>query len=133
MNDVEERCAGLALDLQELTVVVAELGLINGELGNLFRHTGSGHGPHHGPDQRIDLLLRIVLDLFLRGARSRNQIRDKCLGVIITLRHDGPSPNHLKPRAKGKLTRPLAPVNSSQKLRIDAACNRFHLRIETSG
>ena len=96
MNDVEECRAGLALYLQEFAVVVAELGFINGELGNFFRHARPRHGPHHRPDQRIDLLLRIVLDLLLRGARARDQIRDKCLGVTIILRHDGPSPNHQK-------------------------------------
>ena len=96
MNNVEEGRAGLALDLQELTVVVAELGLINGELGDFFRNARPRHGPHHRPDQGIDLLLRIVLDLLLRGARSLDQVRDKCLGVTILLRHDGPSPNHQK-------------------------------------
>ena len=59
------------------------------------------HGPHHRSDQRIDLLLRIVLDLLLSGARSRNQIRDKCLGVTIILRHDGLSPNHQKTERLG--------------------------------
>ena len=96
MNDVEEGRAGLALDLQELAVIVAKLGLINGELGNFFRNARPRHGPHHRPDQRIDLLLRIVLDLLLSGARSRNQTCDKCLGVTVILRHDGPSPNHQK-------------------------------------
>ena len=91
-----ERGAGFALDLQEFAVVVAELGFIDSELGNLFCHTRPRHGPHHGPDQRIDLLLRIVLDLFLSGARSRDQIGNKCLGVTNMLRHDGPSPNHQK-------------------------------------
>ena len=68
VNDVEEGGAGFALDLQEFAVVVAELGFIDSELGNLFCHTRPRHGPHHGSDQRIDLLLRIVLDLFLCGA-----------------------------------------------------------------
>ena len=107
MNDVQECRARLTLDLQEFTVVVAELGFINGELSNLFRHAGSGHGPHHCSDQRVDLLLRVVFDLFLRGARSRNQIRDKCLGVTIILRHDGPSPNYQKNRER-RVNRPDA-------------------------
>ena len=38
VNNVEQCRAGFALYLQKFAVVVAELGFIDGKLGNLFRH-----------------------------------------------------------------------------------------------
>ncbi len=85
VDNIEQGRASFTLYFEELTVVVTQLGLINRELRNLLGDPGARYRPDHGSDQRIDLLLRVVLYLLLRRSGTRNQLRDIRLGVATIL------------------------------------------------
>ncbi|MFD2136592.1 hypothetical protein ACFSLT_18380 [Novosphingobium resinovorum] len=76
VDDVVKGGAGLDRDLLELALVVAELGFLDGLAGDFLVHAGLAHGVDHAADPGIDLLLRGVLDLRLRGARTGDQFGD---------------------------------------------------------
>src|SRR3546814_4885596 len=58
VDDVIEGRARLAGDLEELAFVIAQLGFIDREPGDLFSNARLGDRPHHCGDQLVDLLLR---------------------------------------------------------------------------
>ncbi len=73
---VHQGGAGLAEDLEIFALVIAEPGLVDGEAGDLLGDAGARDRPDHGADQRVDLLLAVMLDLLLRRARPRDQAGD---------------------------------------------------------
>src|SRR3546814_15485647 len=66
----------LAGDLEELAFVIAQLGFIDREPGDLFSNARLGDRPHHCGDQLVDLLLGVILDLRLRCARTCDERGD---------------------------------------------------------
>ena len=81
VDDVHQCGAGLAEDLEVLAVIIAELGFIDGVLGNRLGNVFLGYGPDHATDQAVDLFLRVIFDLRLRGTAARNQNGDlACFG-----------------------------------------------------
>ena len=56
-------------------------GFIDGVLGNRLGNVFLGYGPDHATDQAVDLFLRVIFDLRLRGTAARNQNGDlACFG-----------------------------------------------------
>lgn len=65
VDNVHQSGAGLALNLEEFAVVIAELGFVHSKLGEFLRHPRTSDGPDHGAYQIVDLLLAVVLNLLL--------------------------------------------------------------------
>ncbi len=100
-QDVHQRGAGLDENLGEFAVVVTELGLVEGVLGDHFRNTGLGTGPHHGLHQLVDLFLGVVLDLGLSLASALHQCLDVTGGLGLADIFNFCSIAHLMPPERG--------------------------------
>ena len=85
-DDIHQRGARFAMDLEVLALVVPQLGFFHREARDFFRAILAGHGPHHGGDQFVDLRLGVVFDLLLGSACPRHHgchFRLCCLQCLL--------------------------------------------------